>query len=273
MTGRAHEEPRTGSAARRDADEAFLLRHTSVGATALVPQIALHTGEGIEQLWERAQELARRLGDPGGPAAVGPPFWAFPWAGGQVIARYVLDHPAEVRGRTVLDVATGSGLCALAAARAGAAAVTAADIDPMCATAVAHNAALQPDRPRIDVVIGDAFAAPPPPVQVVLAGDVWYDRALAARALPWLRAAHDQGSRVLIGDPGRDFLPPQGWTVLQRYDVPVPKALEGRATMIARVATFAARGAGPPGAAETLRPADPAAGPGPGSARGPGRRR
>lgn len=231
-----------------DPDAAFLLRHTSVAATPLVPEIPVHTGDRIEALWERAQEHGAERGQEhgaaAGPAEIGPPFWAFPWAGGQAVARFVLDHPDEVRGRTVLDVATGSGLCALAAARAGAAAITALDIDPMCATAVARNSALQPRRPRIDVVIADAFASPPPPVDVLLAGDVWYDRALAARALPWLRAAHDHGARVLIGDPGRDFLPPDGWTVLAQYDVPVPRALEGRPAMIARVATFAEPGAG-----------------------------
>lgn len=235
-----------------DPDEAFLLHHTTVSATPLVPEIAIHTAEGIEALWERAQETARARavahGDESGGQEIGPPFWAFPWAGGQVIARYVLDHPEEVRGRTVVDVATGSGLCALAAARAGAARIAALDIDPMCVAAVARNSALQPDEPRIDIVIGDAFATPPPAAQVVLAGDVWYDRALAARALPWLRAAHEQGSRVLIGDPGRDFLPPDGWTVLETYQVPVPRSLEGRPAMLARVATFAQPG--PPSTAE-----------------------
>jgi predicted nicotinamide N-methyase len=219
----------------------FLLEHTAVGTTALVPEIPLRIGDRIEALWELAQQAF----SPAAPEAdgVGPPFWAFPWAGGQVIARYLLDHPDEVRGRRVVDLATGSGLCALAAARAGAAAVTALDIDPFCAVAVPSNAALQrwpTGAPaRIDVLIGDAFSRPPPVADTLIAGDVWYDRALAARALPWLREAHRRGTRVLIGDPGRDFLPPEGWTVLARYRVAVPRALEGRPEMPAAVATFA----------------------------------
>jgi predicted nicotinamide N-methyase len=225
---------------------AFLRKHTTVGTAPLVPEIALHIADGIESLWQLAQDrYSPGLShDDGG---VGPPFWAFPWAGGQVISRYVLDNPGEVRGRSVIDVATGSGLCALAAARAGADRVAAVDIDPFCAIAVAANSALNVPGERspfagngsITVRIADAFTGPPPDADVVLAGDVWYDRALAAIALPWLRAAHENGSRVLIGDPGRDFLPPAGWTVLARYLVPTPRALEGRDAVPATVATLA----------------------------------
>jgi predicted nicotinamide N-methyase len=161
-----------------------------------------------------------------------PPFWAFAWLGGQALARYVLDHPAEVRGLRVLDLATGSGLAALAAARAGAAHVTAVDVDPHSAAAVRLNAQL--NDLAVDVLLADVLADQPPDVDVVLAGDVCYDREMTPRVLAWLGRVR---GRVLLGDPGRDYLPRSGFDELASYDVPTTRALEGVEVKRVRVLT------------------------------------
>jgi predicted nicotinamide N-methyase len=209
--------------------EEFVLASTTLQHPPLVPEIGLWLGDDIEALWQHVQT---HFAD----ADLNPPFWAFAWAGGQGVARYVLDHVDEVAGRTVLDFATGSGLCAIAAALSGARSVCAVDIDPLCGHAVARNAALA--GVDIAVQIQDLLDADPPPVDVLLAGDVWYDEPLAVRALPWLRAAHEQGTRVLLGDPGRHYLPQSGLTVITRYDVATPRALEGRESVRTTVSTF-----------------------------------
>jgi predicted nicotinamide N-methyase len=154
-----------------------------------------------------------------------PPFWAFAWLGGQAVARYVLDAPQEVAGRRVLDLATGSGLCGLAALRAGAVAVTAVDVDPVAVTAARLNAEL--NELPLQVAQHDVLEDPPPDVDVVLAGDVFYDAAMAARVQPWLLAAHRAGARVLIGDPGRHYLPRALLHELAEYDIPTTRDLEG----------------------------------------------
>ena len=191
-------------------DEDVVRRNTTVQRAPLVPEVALHLAEDIEALW-------RVVGEDGPP-----PYWAFAWLGGQALARYVLDHPAEVAGLRVLDLATGSGLVAIAAARAGAAAVTAVDIDPLSAAAVQRNATLN-DVP-VDVLPADLLGGDPPDFDVVLAGDVCYDRDMAPRVLAWLSRFE---GRVLLGDPGRDYLPRTGFVELASYDVPTTRALEG----------------------------------------------
>jgi predicted nicotinamide N-methyase len=160
----------------------------------------------------------------GGPQPL--PFWAFPWAGGQALARHILDHPALVRGRRVVDVAAGSGLVAIAAALAGAATVTAFDIDERAAAAIGVNAAAN------GVAVRSRLGDPLHAVSllgggdVVLAGDVFYSPPMANRMLRCLVRAHAHGALVLVGDPGRRYAPRRGFRVLARYDVPVSTALE-----------------------------------------------
>jgi predicted nicotinamide N-methyase len=161
-----------------------------------------------------------------------PPFWAFPWAGGQALARYLLDQPDSVRGQVVLDLASGSGLVAIAAAMAGAASVTPSDTDPLAVAAITLNAGV--NRVRLEPTAGDLLGAPGPgqpagaPVRadVVLAGDAFYDRELAARLLPFLERASQAGALVLVGDPGRAYLPRERFTRVAAYDVPVERVIE-----------------------------------------------
>ncbi|MFN8074848.1 MAG: 50S ribosomal protein L11 methyltransferase [Kineosporiaceae bacterium] len=211
-----------------DADRHFVTATTTVGTVPFVPQVRLHLADDALGLWERTEE---RAGTPGQP----PPFWAFAWAGGQALARYVADHPDVVAARSVLDFAAGSGLVAVAAARAGAARVVAAEIDPLATAAVAANARLN----DVDVhpLLGDVttaegerelHAALGGRPDVVLAGDVFYDRAMVAAVLPFLQSCADAGATVLVGDPGRAYLPQAGLTELVRYQVPVMRTLEDR---------------------------------------------
>jgi predicted nicotinamide N-methyase len=183
--------------------------HLRVGSPPLVPELQLYLADDIEQLW---QEL-------GTPA---PPFWAFAWLGGQAVARYVLDAPHTVSGLRVLDLATGSGLVALAAAKAGAAQVLAVDVDPRSDSAVRRNAGL--NGLYVDVVLQDLLDEKPPDMDVVLAGDVCYDRDMTPRVLAWLARTDAQ---VLLGDPGRSYLPQTGWAEVASYDIPTTRSLEG----------------------------------------------
>ena len=179
---------------------------------ALVPELLLHQADDLQGLWEATAEAS-------------PPYWAVAWLGGQALARYLLDGDA-VRGKRVLDLATGSGLVALAATRAGATSVLAADIDPLSGEAVAANAAAN----GLDVMWTglDLLAGPVPHVDVVLAGDVLYEQAMAKRMLDWLAGF---GGTVLLADPGRDYFPPDfrlaGWREVASYDVPTTRELEG----------------------------------------------
>ena len=200
------------------ARRALVLRRTRVEVPPAVPELRLHLADDITQTWE---DLERALDE----GQLPPPFWAFAWVGGQGLARYLLDTPAEVAGRRVLDLATGSGLVALAARRAGAAQVLAVDVDPFAEVAVPLNAELN----GLEVAFCgvDLLGGPPPDVDVLLAGDVCYDRDMTDRVLPWLRAAADRGVRVLLGDPGRQFLPRGGLQRLVQVDVPTTRDLEG----------------------------------------------
>ncbi|TQM78090.1 putative nicotinamide N-methyase [Saccharothrix saharensis] len=189
--------------------EHFVRSATTARPVPLTPDIVLHTADDVTALWERT----------GAPE---PPFWAFPWAGGQALARHVLDHPGLVAGRRVLDLASGSGLVAVAAARAGGL-VTANDIDPVAATAIALNA--RANDVTVTITTADLLDTEPD-TDVLLAGDVFYDRDMAARVEPFLHAAHRRGTLVLVGDPHRSFMP-RGWTRVDAYPVPVPRDLEG----------------------------------------------
>ena len=190
---------------------------TAWAPVPFVPEVTLRTAAEPFGLWDRTRRDA-------------PPFWAFPWAGGQGLARYLLDHPETVAGRRVLDVASGSGLVAIAAAMAGAAAVTAGDIDEHTLAAIGLNAAGN-DVPgvvpcRLDLAAPFRHAGAPP---VVLAADVFYQRDLAATALRYLREARDGGADVLVADPGRAFVPVASLTPLLSYDIPVLTVLEDAA--------------------------------------------
>jgi predicted nicotinamide N-methyase len=190
---------------------AFVRAHTGLRRPALVPEVVLHVADDVVALWE-ALEQER------GTAPEEPPFWAAAWPGGQALARYVLDHPETVAGRPVLDLGSGSGLVAVAAALAGAAPVTASEVDPVGRVAVAVNAAAN-GIAGLDVV-GDLLGSDPPAGGTVLAGDVCYDRAMTGRVLPFLERAGDGGSVVLLGDPGRAYLPRERLEELTVYDVP-----------------------------------------------------
>ena len=182
-----------------------------------VAEVTLATAEAPWELWDASGRDA-------------PPFWAFPWAGGQALARYVLDNPGVVRGRRVLDVASGAGLVGIAAAKAGAASVTATDIDPDALAAIAGNAAV--NEVAVDVRHLDMGSADAGGADVVLAGDVFYQRELAATALAFLRAAAtgsastSKGADVLVADPGRAFVPRDRLTPVVAYDIPVLAAIE-----------------------------------------------
>jgi len=191
----------------------FLTAHTRIAPVAFVPEVLLHQADEPIGLWERTEA------EDGGRQP--PPFWAFAWAGGQALARFVLDEPALVAGRTVLDLATGSGLVAIAAALAGAS-VSANDIDPRSLTAARANALANGVTLRL--VEGDLLDTPEES-DVVLAGDVCYSREMAERVLPFLRRAAGRGSLVLLGDPGRAYLP-DGLIPRAVYEVPVSEALE-----------------------------------------------
>lgn len=207
---------------------AFILQHTRLRRPPLAPELRLHLAEAITPIWRLAEQ---ELGE-----ASAPPFWAFPWAGGQAIARYVLDHPTEVTGRRVLDFAAGSGLCAIAAMRAGAASALAADIAPSSRVAVALNA--RANGLQIDFTGCDLLDDAPPPTDLILAGDICYEELLAARVLAWLRAAHEQGARVLIGDPSRAYFPRESLLLLTEYRVATTLDLEGATAKQAGVFTF-----------------------------------
>jgi len=156
-----------------------------------------------------------------------PPYWAFAWAGGQALARYVLDHPQEVAAKRVLDLAAGSGLVGIAAALAGASPVTAADIDAFTEAAIALNA--EANGAYVDVLVLDMLDHPAPQAaryDAILVGDLFYERDTAARALAFLEHHAALGTRVLIGDPGRAYLPKQRLTQLSEYSVPVTRELE-----------------------------------------------
>jgi predicted nicotinamide N-methyase len=196
--------------------EAFIRANTSLLAPPHVPEIQLYLASEAHELWLKTEEELEAIGLP-------PPFWAFAWAGGQGLARYVLDHPETVKGTRVLDFASGSGLVAIAASKAGAAGVMAADIDPWSQTAVRLNAAanlVSLDFTDLNLIGQDIDT------DVVLAGDVFYDKAFAEALLPWLEMLVTSGKDVLVGDPGRAYLPKDRLEFCAVYQVPVTRALE-----------------------------------------------
>jgi len=195
---------------------AFVLAETRRLQVPHVPEIVLHLADEAIPLWQKTEEELAVLGLP-------PPFWAFAWAGGQALARYVLDQPGLVAGRRVLDFASGSGLCAIAAARAGARQVTASDLDPFALAAIELNSAAN----SVSLAATDAdLIGRDEGWEVVLAGDIFYERDLAERVFAWLSDLQARGATVLIGDPGRSYLPKLRLAELASYQVPVTRALE-----------------------------------------------
>lgn len=214
-----------------DARADFIRRHTRLLPVPHAPELRLHVADEATALWQKTEDELGAIGLP-------PPFWAFAWAGGQAIARHLLDNPALVRGRSVLDFAAGSGLCGIAAARAGAARVAARDIDLFAADAMALNAAAN------GVVLQAAVADPIGTDEgwdVVLAGDVSYERDMAAAATAWLERLARRGADVLIGDPGRSYLARDRLTSVATYAVPVLRSLEDADVKTTSVWRFAAR--------------------------------
>lgn len=195
---------------------AFIRENTLVLAPSHVPELRLYLADDAVSLWELTEEQLGELGLP-------PPFWAFAWAGGQALARYVLDNAEVVRGRHVIDVASGSALVAIAAMKAGAASALAVDIDAFASHAAVLNAELNGVRVETSDVdpVGRATGA-----EVILVGDLFYDRDLAPCVLAWLIEQQAAGKTVLIGDPGRTYLPRGKLEQIAAYDIPVTRALE-----------------------------------------------
>jgi len=196
---------------------AFIADNTRLLPTPHAPELVLHLADEITPLWKLTEEALEEIGLP-------PPFWAFAWAGGQALARYVLDHPQIVHGKTVIDFATGSGIVAVAAMKAGAKSVLAADIDVFCEAAVAMNA----EANGVEIAFTDAnlLDAPPPPADVLLAGDICYEGPMAAAVMAWLGKGRAAGATVLVGDPGRTYFPKDGLEKLAEYQVPTTRELE-----------------------------------------------
>ena len=200
---------------------AFVLANTRLQRPPHTPELELQLADEITPIWRMTEEALEEMGVP-------PPFWAFAWAGGQALARYVLDHPRVVAGKSVIDFATGSGLVALAAMQAGAAGVLAADIDVFCEAAVTLNA--ERNGVTVDFTDQNLLDQPPPAwAEVILAGDICYERPLAERVLAWLGEARAAGAVVLIGDPGRSYFPREGLQKLAEYQVPTTRELEDMA--------------------------------------------
>ena len=207
--------------ARLPADpEAFIRANTALERPAMVPEFRLWLASEYVPIWQATEDWLEQHN-------VDPPYWAFCWPGGQAIARYLLDHPDAVRGKRVIDFAAGSGVSAMAAARAGAASVMANDIDLLSLVAARLNAAA--NGLTIELSADDWLASDDTPAaDVVIAGDVCYEREMSARALAWLRGHANAGRLVLLGDPGRNYFSAQGLEELARYEIPTSLQLENR---------------------------------------------
>jgi len=206
-------------------ERAFVTKHTRLQAVPGL-DLRLHLADDVNVVWHATQGAT---GDSDAPI----PYWAFAWGGGLAIARYVAEHPEVVAGKRVLDVASGSGLCAIAAMRAGAEEATAVDIDPFAIAAIGLNA--RANGARVDVTRDDVLDDEPPDVDVILAGDCWYEERFATRISAWLARATATGILVLIGDPGRRYLAHDDLTELATYDVRSTTDLEDMARTRATV--------------------------------------
>jgi predicted nicotinamide N-methyase len=210
---------------------AFVLRHTRLRPVPGLEELRLHLAEDVFALWRAVQVEMDDIetDDPEAPL----PYWAFAWGGGLAIGRYLRDHPGVVAGRRVFDLASGSGLCAIASMRAGAAAASGSEIDAFALAAIRLNA--RANDCRVSVISRDVLDETPPDADVILAGDCWYEARLAQRVLSWLQRAREQGIDVLVGDPGRDHLPVGDLVELAAYDVRTTTDLEDLRRTQARV--------------------------------------
>jgi predicted nicotinamide N-methyase len=196
----------------------FVLANTALIAPPLVPEIRLHLATEVVPLWRKTEEELEAEGVP-------PPYWAFAWAGGQALARYVLDHPESVARKRVLDFGSGSGLLAIAATKSDAAGVLAVDIDRFAGAAIVLNAEannVHVETTNEDIIDSDGGW------QTVLVGDMCYERPLAERLLVWLHKLTERGATVLLGDPGRSYFPKSGVEKLETYRVQTTRDLEDR---------------------------------------------
>lgn len=198
-------------------DDAFIRANTALASPPLTPELTLHLATEVTPLWEATEAILARTNLP-------PPYWAFAWPGGQALARHILDNPGLVAGRTVLDFAAGSGIVGLACLRAGAKAALACDIDPFAIAAMKLNTAA--NGLTLDITSEDLIGRPMGGIDIVLAGDVCYERPMAERVIGWLRDLAEAGKTVIIGDPGRAYLPAEGLEAVADYIVPTPLDLE-----------------------------------------------
>lgn len=196
---------------------AFIRANTRLIAPPLVPEIVLHLAEESLPIWRRTEEELAEINVP-------PPYWAFAWAGGQALARYILDDASTFGGHTVIDLGSGSGLAAIAASKAGASRVVAADIDPVAIAATTLNAAA--NAVHVETTTAQLLGRPPPAVDVLLVGDVFYERPLAEAVLAFAEAAAAGGARILVGDPSRSYFPIDRFEKHVEYSVPVTRELE-----------------------------------------------
>jgi predicted nicotinamide N-methyase len=203
----------------------FILANTTLLAVPLTPEIHLHLAHEAVPLWQKTEEELGKIGLP-------PPFWAFAWAGGQALARYVLDNQDTVRDKHVIDLASGSGLVAIAAKKVGAQSVMATDIDRFAVAAIRLNASHNLRHPgwhrndNLIVKLENLLDNPPPRADTILVGDLFYEKTTAVRVFAWLTQAKANGTEVLIGDPGRSYLPKDKLRKLAEYNVPVTRDLE-----------------------------------------------
>jgi predicted nicotinamide N-methyase len=195
----------------------FIRAHTKLLPAPLVPEIRLHLAEESLPIWRSTEEELGQMNVP-------PPYWAFAWAGGQALARYILDNPGLVRGRRVLDLGSGSGLTAIAAKQAGAIEVVATDIDAFARAAIRLNAAA--NAVQVHESSEDFERIEPDGYDLVLAGDLFYERPLAERVLTFIEDAGRKGVRTLVGDPGRSYFPKDKFRLIGEYSVPVTRDLE-----------------------------------------------
>ena len=219
-----HAIPAPQSAASRTA---FILANTRLLAPPLVPEIRLYLAEESLPIWQKTEEQLGEINVP-------PPYWAFAWAGGQALARYILDNPSDLAGMSVLDLGSGSGLTAIAAMKSGAARVLAADIDAIALASIGINA--KANDVRIETTAKDLLAESPDRFDVILVGDLFYERQLADKVLAFIELAAAQSALILIGDPQRNYFPRDRFEKIAEYEVPVTRELED--TLIKRTAVW-----------------------------------
>ena len=197
--------------------KAFISANTSILSPPLVPEIKLHLAHEALPIWQKTEEELGEIGLP-------PPFWAFAWAGGQALSRYILDHPSTVLAKRVVEIASGSGMVGIAAAKAGAASILSADIDLFSVAAIKANADI--NDVILQVTSEDLLSQAVPDVDVILIGDLFYEKNVARRCIAWAQQAKSKGIDVLIGDPGRSYLPKEQLVKVAEYSVPVSRDLE-----------------------------------------------